>query len=404
MSTQIKRGNGLDQALAGLHVLELASGTAASFGGYVLAQYGAQVTKIEPLTGDPQRLEHPLVNTADGVISASFLAHQRGKSSRFLDLGSLEGRNELEQLLAEADVVISQGLPEIDGTVLEYERIRAINPRLIFTVITPFGLSGPYAGYQGGDLVAAAMSGFVYLTGEPNQQPVRMGSAQALKLAGAEAAAGTMVAVFERDRSDEGQQVDVAIRDAMIRATVNAVPRYEYEGVVQDRVGDHWGVRSRPLRALWACKDGWVSFVRRGGALGGRVNEQTVQWMEESGMAVSELHDISWDELDLGNEEHRAILDRLDVYFMEFLRERKVDEVFTEGLRRGITLAPVRRISQILDEQHLADRDFWTEQPLAASTAKMPGAFVRVVVQPEVPGTTEQSTTRKLQEATNHAK
>lgn len=378
MTTGSAEQTGLDQSLQGLTVLEF-PGLAASFCGFILRVHGATVTKVEPSDGDPQRNEAPAIHSATGEqTSAAFLAYSRGKDSVFLDLETITGRHEFERLARGADVVITAPGTHAGSACLDYEDLKAINPGIILTSISPFGTSGPYAGYTGGDLVASAMSGLLHLTGEPDGQPVRMGGQQALKLGGAEAAAGTMVALFRRDSTGVGQHVDVAVRDAMIKATVNAIPRYEYEGIVQNRVGDHWGVRDKPLRALWRCSDGWVSFVRRGGALGGRVNQQCVAWMAEAGIDVTGMESVQWDLMDLGNPEHREILDRLDELFETFLAQRPTEEVFTEGLRRGMTLAPVRRIPEVLAEKHLEQRKFWSTVGSAQGPLRVPGRFVKI--------------------------
>ncbi|MGV8880663.1 MAG: CoA transferase [Rhodoglobus sp.] len=350
---------GLGSALQDVTVVTL-PGRSADFCAYLLAHFGAVVTKVRVPGG-----EDPTGDFA--------LAYDRG--STVLDLDPVADSARIASLIAGADVVVSDGT--VDEPPVSRKRIADLNGSGVRAHITNFGASGPSAGMRGGDLIATAASGFLFLTGAPGERPVRMGAEQAAKLGGAEAAAGILIALHERARSGLGQEVDVATRDAMIRATINALPKYRYEGRVQSRVGDHWGVREKPLKSLWRCADGWASFVRRGGALGGRVNASCIDWMEESGIDVGELKDVQWDVMDLGNPQHRALLDQLDILFEGFLASHTTEELFHEGLRRGITIAPVRTLDDVLAENQFAARDYWDEVHVAGQQMRVPAFIVK---------------------------
>lgn len=348
---------GLSTALDDVRVVVL-PGRAADFAGYLLAHLGAHVTKVAFADHDSR--------------PASFAAaYDRGTERVRLDADDIR----LGALVADADVVVTDAT--VTEPVLGRDAIRALNPRVIHAEISTFGATGPAAGVRGGDLLATAASGFLHLTGAPGETPVRMGADQAAKLAGAEANAAIMIALMHRDSTGVGQHLDVSMRDGMIRATVNAIPKYRYENAVQQRVGDHWGIREKPLKSLWRTRDGWVSFVRRGGALGGRVNHACVAWMAERGRDVEDLPSVDWDAVDLGNEADRARIDRLDELFEVFLAEQGMEEVFHEGLRRGMTIAPVRTLTDVLAEPQLEVRSYWTDQPVGESTVRVPGFVVK---------------------------
>lgn len=352
----------LPTALAGLKVLTF-PGVAATFCGYLLSHLGAQVTSIQ----DP--------GVPESVRFATAYRHNRVIMSHVLPDSLNDGH--LDELLRAADVVVTDSV--ISGTPLvHYEQLQQVNTQVIHADISTFGSSGPLAGTPGGDLVATAASGYLQLTGEPGKAPVRMGADQALKLGGAEAASGITIALHHRDRTGSGQFVDVAVRDAMVRATVNALPRYRYERQIQQRVGDHWGVRDRPLKALWECADGWLSFVRRGGILGGRVNQATVKWLKEYGFHTSDLEGVDWNAVDLDLAADRQRLDQLDELFAEFLKTQPTQQAFEEGLQRGITLAPVRTMADVLQEPQLTHRHYWTkhEQP-GPTEVQVPGYIVK---------------------------
>lgn len=353
--------NGLATALDGVIVVAL-PGRAADFAGYLLTHLGADVTKVH----------------VPGVAArpASFaLAYDRGSRIVALDPSVPTELAEMLDLVARADIVITDAT--VAAPALSRDEIRDLNPAVIHAEISTFGASGPAAGVRGGDLLATAASGFLHLTGTPGETPVRMGADQAAKLAGAEANAAILIALLHRDSTGRGQHLDVSMRDGMIRATVNAIPKYRYENAVQQRTGDHWGVREKPLKSLWRCQDGWVSFVRRGGALGGRVNYACVAWMAESGFDVDDLAGLDWDAMDLGDAGDRARIDKLDELFGAFLEGQVTEEVFHEGLRRGMTIAPVRTLDDVLREEQFAARSYWTEDDVDGRAVMVPAFVVK---------------------------
>lgn len=360
----MSEGTGLADALSGVTVVEF-PGRSSAFAGYLLGQMGAHVIAVRTPT-----------NAHDHSDFA--LAYDHGKqmivvaSEQYFDLTSPE----LAAAVHTADIVITDSV-ETGSEVISRERLHEKNSSVIHADISTFGRTGPKGARPGSDLIATAQSGFLHLTGTPGETPVRMGAEQAVKLGGAEAVSATMVALYTKERTGRGQHLDISVRDAMIRATVNAIPKAHYDGVVQQRTGDHWGVRDRPLKALWQCKDGWISFVRRGGALGGRVNESCIQWMNEAGIDTGDLSEVNWNLIDLGNDAHRQRIDQLDALFEGFLQGLDTQDVFEEGLLRGMTLAPVRDLSDVLAEPHLVGRDYWLERDIDGRIVRVPKFVVR---------------------------
>lgn len=378
--TAIGAGRGDPEPVGGLTDLEVLQfpGRAADFCGYVLGHLGARVVKLR--TGNPAGSGDLLPAEDAGNDADSFaVAYDEAKEIVEIDPGTDPGRTELEVLVAAADVVVTDAVSS-GRPPMSHDRLVELNPTVIHADLSTWGSSGPKSGLPGGDLVATAQSGFLHLTGTPGQRPVRMGADQAVKLGGAEAAAAVTIALLHRDRTGCGQHIDVAVRDAMIRATVNAIPKYRYENVVQARVGDHWGIRDRPLKALWKCRDGWVSFVRRGGALGGRVNEACIEWMAEHGIDPGELGSVDWNRIDIGEPADRARIDELDGLFEGFLEARSAEEVFREGMERGMTLAPVRTLDEVLDEEQLSTRDYWRTGTAGGRDIRLPRFLVKTRV------------------------
>jgi crotonobetainyl-CoA:carnitine CoA-transferase CaiB-like acyl-CoA transferase len=206
----------MTQALAGITVVEVATGVSGPYCGKLFAGLGAEVIKIEPPGGDPTRRAGPFPgDTPDPERSGLFLHLNTGKRSIVLDVATEAGRRELDQLLERADVLILDGRPsELRALGLEPDRLRQQFPRLVVTSVTTFGLTGPYAEYGGGELIAYALSGYMMLTGAPNRPPIKAYGSLVEYEAGAHAALGTLAALFARDRDGAGQLVDASAMEA----------------------------------------------------------------------------------------------------------------------------------------------------------------------------------------------
>lgn len=350
--TLVAPASGLDDALSSLRVVDLGGPT--HFFGHLLRLFGAEVIRLESAR------DH-----AEAVRDRAYeRAYVLGKDMVSVDPGRPQDRTRVEELVADADIIVeSLDVGDLWWPLAKRLMADAGSRWPVVVSITTFGRSGPLANLEGGDLIAQAASGFLYLTGFDDGPPMRLGAEQAWRLAEAEAAAAALIAHRSRHARGCGQHVDIAARDAMIRATVNAIPKFMLEGVVQRRVGNAWGVRVPPLRALWETRDGRLTFVFRGGMMGGRGNRAMVDWFGDHGMDVAEFDGIDFDALDIGDAHDRRVLDRLDDFLVEFLAARTTDEVFAEGLERGIVLAPVRRPKDVLADEHLLAREYW-----AAST------------------------------------
>jgi hypothetical protein len=170
--------------LAGIRVVEVAGLVAGPWTGKLLADYGADVVKVEPPAGDPLR-----------ALDADFFDNMNtSKRGVVLDLESAAGRAELATLAARADVIVEDLAPgRLAGLIGDPW---AANPALVVASITPFGQDGPHAGWKGGDLVGWAAGGMAYISGEPDREPLAPAGLQALHLAGLQTASATLFAVF----------------------------------------------------------------------------------------------------------------------------------------------------------------------------------------------------------------
>jgi crotonobetainyl-CoA:carnitine CoA-transferase CaiB-like acyl-CoA transferase len=229
--------------LAGVRVLELARVLAGPWAGQLLADLGAEVIKVErPGTGDDTRTwGPPFVQGRNGepLDSAYYHATNRGKRSVFADFETEAGRELVHKLAREADVVIENF--KLDGLKpfsLDYDSLRAINPRLIYCSITGFGQTGPYAPRPGYDYLIQAMGGIMHLTGEPDREPVKIGVAFADVFTGMYAAVAIEAALIERERSGQGQHIDMSLLDVMVGVLANQALNYLVSGVSPKRMGN----------------------------------------------------------------------------------------------------------------------------------------------------------------------
>ena len=251
-------------ALAGIRVLDLSRLLPGGFCSLLLADFGAEVLKVEDTgAGDYLRWMPPLVPAAGaGAPSAAFLALNRGKRSIRLDLKQPEGREVLLRLVREHDVLLESFRPGVlDRLGVGHERLRAENPRLVVCAITGFGQEGPDRDRPGHDLGYLARNGLLALTGAPGGPPVAPAGQIADVGGGALTAAfGIMAALWERERSGEGQVVDVAMTAAsqrwlaMVAAGVLAGDPVPRRGELPLAGGL---ACYRPYR----CADGWVALA-----------------------------------------------------------------------------------------------------------------------------------------------
>ncbi|MEK7848952.1 MAG: CoA transferase [Chloroflexota bacterium] len=348
----------------------------------ILSDLGAEVIKVEPPGGDPSRLTGPFL-TAEPHPEQSlhWFAYNLGKKGITLDLEAPEGRELFLSLAKKADWVIESFPPgRLEGLGLGYEALSRTNPGIILTSITPFGQDGPYRDYKGGDLVSMAMGGYVFLCGEPGRPPVRVSYPQACLHACGEAVVGSMIAFAQRQRTGEGQWVDVSVQASVVPLCMNIPAWWELHGVIVRRQGTYRaGLSSGAVqRHTWPCKDGFVTFIIIAGASGANTNRGLVAWMDEEGLADGFLKGIDWDKFDMASasqEMHHAIQEPVGRFFMGHTPW----ELYEGAMARRIMLYPVATIADIAHSPQLAARNFWGQvpHPELGQSLTYPGPFAQ---------------------------
>ena len=224
-------------ALGDVRILDFSRVLAGPFATMMLADLGAEVTKVErPETGDETRSWGP-PNDEHGNATY-FQAVNRNKRSIALDLSSDAGRARAQELAADADVVVENFRPDVmDKLGLGYESLAAANPRLVYCSITGFG-AGEGARLPGYDLLVQAVGGLMSITGAPGGEPQKVGVAVVDVLAGLFASVGILAALRHRDATGEGQRLQVDLVSSLLAALVNQGSAYTVAGVVPGRMGN----------------------------------------------------------------------------------------------------------------------------------------------------------------------
>lgn len=232
----------MTKPLAGMRVIELARVLAGPWAGQILADLGADVIKIESPAGDDTRSwGPPFIGEGEDRTAAYYYACNRGKKSVVIDFRTERGLADLKMLIEDADILIENfkfgGLAKYG---LDYESVRQFNPRLIYCSITGFGHSGPDAHKAGYDFLTQGIAGLMSITGEPDQQPQKVGVALTDIITGLYAVIGIQAALKTRDSTDKGQHIDAALLDAAVALTSNQAMNYLASGVAPKRMGnDH---------------------------------------------------------------------------------------------------------------------------------------------------------------------
>lgn len=225
-------------ALGPLRILDFSRVLAGPFATMMLADFGAEVTKVErPEVGDETRSWGPPYD--ERGEATYFQSVNRNKASVAIDMGSDEGLAELRRRAAEADVLVENFRPGLMASKgLDYEALKVANPRLIYCSITGFGGSGKGAELPGYDLLVQGLAGLMSITGDPEGEPMKVGVALVDVLSGLFATVGILTALRHRDRTGEGQRVEVDLFSALLAALVNQGSAYTIAGVVPRRLGN----------------------------------------------------------------------------------------------------------------------------------------------------------------------
>jgi crotonobetainyl-CoA:carnitine CoA-transferase CaiB-like acyl-CoA transferase len=357
------------QALAGLRVLELGQLIAGPFAGKTLADFGADVIKIEPPgVGDPLRKWRLL---RDGT-SVWWEVQSRNKRSVVLDLRESADQEVVRALAAEADVVIENFKPgTLEEWGLGWERLHAANPRLIMLRISGFGQTGPYRDRPGFGVIGESMGGLRHLTGEPGRVPVRVGVSIGDTLAALHGVVGVLLALYHRDaHGGEGQYIDVALYESVFNVMESLLPEYDAFGVVRERAGS--ALPGIVPSNAYRCRDGdYVLVAGNGDSIFRRL-------MQAIGRA-----DLENDRALAHNDGRAAQTARIDSAIEAWTGTRTQDEVLAALEAARVPAGRIYSVEDIArDPQYLAREMIVTTQTASGAPLKVPGIVPKLSATP----------------------
>jgi len=365
-----------DGALTGIKVLDLSEYISGAYCAKLLGAFGAEVVKVEqPDYGDPARGVGPFLNDQPHAeSSALFLYLNTNKKGITLNLGDQAGAKILKELVKDADVLVENFQPGfLSSSGLGYEDLENINPRLVMVSITDFGQTGPYRDYKGGRLVDNALSGYLYINGDPEREPLAGGGEQPAYQGGVHGYVGVMAALLARETTGSGQHIDISIMGCMASLHQFTVNRYEYSKMIQKRIGNRYQY-SHPI-TIYPCKDGSVSLCPS-------TDDQTERMLIMMNMS----HLLEDPRFETGF--HRLVnADEFDELVKPWFLERGRKEIVESCQEFRVPTSYVNTVEDLLNEQQYRSRGFWAEidHPEAGSLpyASAPFKMSETPAQPE---------------------
>jgi crotonobetainyl-CoA:carnitine CoA-transferase CaiB-like acyl-CoA transferase len=347
--------------LAGLRVLEIAD-EKGRFCGKLLGDMGADVIKIEPPGGDHTRRVGPFLDDIPHRDrSLSFWYYNTSKRGITLALDTPDGRDLFRQLAAGADVVVESLSPGVmTDWGLDYAALAADNPGLVYCSITPFGRTGPWAGYRSADLIHMAGGGEMASCGydeaeAPDAPPIAPGGGNAWHMGSHYAYIAIMAALLARQAGGVGQDIDVSIHESCALTTESAIANWVYRGeVLRRQTGRHHAPAPTP-RTQFLARDGKYVTALISGGLNARNLKALAELMDAFGYG-HDLHDGKYADPAVIAAEAPGIINRV---LADFIASVDSETIYHAAQDRGFTWGAVRSADELLGDPHLDDRGFW---------------------------------------------
>jgi CoA:oxalate CoA-transferase len=338
----------VEKALGHLTVIDLTHYVAGPYCTKLMAGFGSEVIKIErPHTGDKIRHVGPFFQDKPGLeTSIPFLWLNTAKKSITLNLKSETGRDIFLELVQSADVVVENFSPRVmPGLGLDYETLRSINPRLVMTSISNFGQTGPYRDYKAEEIVEYALSGLMYMTGDPDKPPLCAGPVLTQYNAGMHAYIATLMAIYQRSMSSKGQYVDLSIQECALDNIEVSLVEYLHEGRSAKRTGDE-----HPLVPwkLYPCKDGYVAVI------GGPVRH----WLRGASL---------FEEPKLLDKKYQHMADRIkyrqevEALIQPWLNRNKKKDIYHAGQSQRLAFGYLANLAEVLESPQHRARGYFIE-------------------------------------------
>lgn len=350
-------------ALEGLKVIEMGQLIAGPFASKLLGEFGADVIKIEPPgVGDPLRKWRKI---KDGT-SLWWHVQSRNKRSLTLDLKQTEAQEIVRKLVSEADVLVENFRPgTLEGWGLSYEALKAINPRLIMLRISGYGQTGPYRDLPGFGVIGEAMGGLRHLSGYPGQAPVRVGISIGDSLSSLYGVIGVLLALQERARSGEGQEIDVALYESVFAMMESLIPEYDAFGYVREPAGS--ALPGITPSNSYPCNDGsYVLIAGNGDSIYKRL------------MSLIGRDDLGNDPRLAQNDGRSQHAELIDGAIAEWTTQRGRDEVIEALKGARVPAGYPYTAADIVQDPHYLARQMIEQVQTSVGPLKVPGVLPKL--------------------------
>ena len=358
--TQSNNGN---MALQGLKVIEMGQLIAGPFASKLLGEFGADVIKIEPPgIGDPLRKWRKI---KDGT-SLWWHVQSRNKRSLTLNLKEAEAQDIVRQLVSEADVLVENFRPgTLEGWGLGYDELKAINPKLIMLRISGYGQTGPYRDLPGFGVIGEAMGGLRHLSGYPGQAPVRVGISIGDSLSSLYGVIGVLLALQERARSGEGQEIDVALYESVFAMMESLIPEYDAFGYVREPAGS--ALPGITPSNSYPCNDGsYVLIAGNGDSIYKRL------------MSLIGREDLGNDPRLAQNDGRSQHAELIDGAIAEWTAQRSRDEVIEALKGARVPAGYPYTAADIVQDPHYLARQMIEQVQTSVGPLKVPGVLPKL--------------------------
>ncbi|MFM9967393.1 MAG: CaiB/BaiF CoA transferase family protein [Burkholderiales bacterium] len=328
-----------EKALEGIRVLDLGQIYAGPYAGFLLAMAGADVIKIEPPQGEFLRARAAV---SGGIIPFAML--NANKRSATLNLKEPRGRELLLRMVREADILLENyGADTLLRLGLGWEVLHAANPRLVYASLTGYGRSGPYRDYPAMDLTIQAMAGIMSVTGFQDRPPVKAGPAIVDFMGGANLYAAILTALFQRERTGRGQQVEISLQEAIYPALSSNLGLL-FAGKGTQRTGNrHGGLASSPYN-VYPTNDGYLAIIC--------IAEH--QW--RSLTKVMGQPELANDPRFATLKDRVRNMDELDALIGAWSSSLTKEEAFKRLILEDVPAAPVRDLDEVINDPHMHSR------------------------------------------------
>ena len=342
-----------DMALSDVRILDLTRHVAGPFCTKMLADYGADVIKVErPNGGDVTRRMGPFPDDVPHPEKSGLFLHlNTNKRGVTLNLKSATGKRMFMELVKQVDVVVENFAPRVLSSLgLAYEDLEQINPQVILVSISNFGQTGPYRDYKASEIVLHGMGGNLRSLGLPEREPVKYGSHVALRQAGLIGAAATMAALFTREARGEGEHVDVAIVETQAGSQDRRAPQLITAQFV-NQVFPRRAPGATMASGTFPCKDGYVN-VTGGGNRFPRALEMIgrPELIEDPRFATPEARLVPENSEDFNREA-----------LMPWLMQHTMQEVWSIAQKAHVLSGPIYTSKTLMEDNHFRDRGMWVE-------------------------------------------